>query len=192
MNRKYFNETLQNFIENNSKSTDLCSHYQEYKKNTIKMLDNVYKLSKRFMLRDTQILALLNSILEVSDKHSEKELLMIKEKELEKEKQFDLNVTSIAKFLGISKTTIYNIKNNKYASKCTDNPKYKLNENELKIINKASDITVTDYEVKNREISIDNLINIIEDLLDEIEHKEELFEELRKPKEPPCDYEDMS
>ena len=64
------------------------------------------------MLRDTQILALLNSILEVSDKHSEKELLMIKEKELEKEKQFDLNVTSIAKFLGISKTTIYNIKNN--------------------------------------------------------------------------------
>ena len=43
-------------------------------KNTIKMLDNVYKLSKRFMLRDTQILALLNSILEVSDKHSEKEL----------------------------------------------------------------------------------------------------------------------
>lgn len=192
MNRKYFNETLQNFIENNSKSTDLCSHYQEYKKNTIKMLDNVYKLSKRFMLRDTQILALLNSILEVSDKHSEKELLMIKEKELEKEKQFDLNVTSIAKFLGISKTTIYNIKNNKYGNKCTDNPKYKLNENELKIINKASDITVTDYEVKNREISIDNLINIIEDLLDEIEHKEETIEELEKPKEPPCDYEDMS
>ena len=188
MNRKYFNETLQNFIENNSKPTDLCNHYQEYKKNTIKMLDNVYKLSKRFMLRDTQILALLNSILEVSDKHSEKELLMIKEKELEKEKQFDLNVTSIAKFLGISKTTIYNIKNNKYASKCTDNPKYKLNENELKIINKASDITITDYEVKNREISIDNLINIIEDLLGEIEHREEL----EKPKELPCDYEDMS
>ena len=94
--------------------------------------------------------------------------------------------------MGISKTTIYNIKNNKYASKCTVNPKYKLNENELKIINKASDITVTDYEVKNREISIDNLINIIEDLLDEIEHREEMIEELRKPKEPPCDYEDMS
>lgn len=179
MDRKYFNETLQNFIENNSKSTDLCSHYREYKKNTIKMLDNVYKLSKRFMLRDTQILALLNSILEVSDKHSEKELI--------EEKQFDLNVTSIAKFLGISKTTIYNIKNNKYGNKCTDNPKYKLNENELKIINKASDITVTDYEVKNREMSIDNLINIIEDLLDEIEHKEEL----KKPKEIPCEYEDM-
>ena len=47
MNRKYFNETLQNFIENNSKSTDLCSHYQEYKKNTIKMLDNVYKLHNK-------------------------------------------------------------------------------------------------------------------------------------------------
>lgn len=192
MNRKYFNETLQNFIENNSKSTDLCNHYQEYKKNTIKILDNVYKLSKRFMLRDTQIIALLNSILEVSDKHSEKELLMIKEKEFEKEKQFDLNVTSIAKFLGISKTTIYNIKNNKYANKCTDTPKYKLNENELKIINKASDITITDYEVKNREITIDNLINIIEDLLDEIEHKEDKIIELEKPKEPPCEYEDMS
>ena len=70
--------------------------------------------------------------------------------------------------------------------------KYKLNENELKIINKSSDITTTDYEVKNREITIDNLINIIEDLLDEIEHKEEIIEELRKPKEPYCDYEDMS
>lgn len=70
--------------------------------------------------------------------------------------------------------------------------KYKLNENELKIINKASDITTTDYEVKNREITIDNLINIIEDLLDEIEHEEEIIEELRKPKEPHCDYEDMS
>lgn len=192
MNRKYFNETLQNFIESNSKSTDLCNHYQEYKKNTIKMLDNVYKLSKRFMLRDTQIIALLNSILEVSDKHSEKELLMIKEKEFEKEKQFDLNVTSIAKFLGISKTTIYNIKNNKYGNKCTDTPKYKLNENELKIINKASDITMTDYEVKNREITIDNLINIIEDLLDEIKYLEDKIIELEKPKEPPYDYEDMS
>lgn len=70
--------------------------------------------------------------------------------------------------------------------------KYKLNENELKIINKASNITITNYEVKNREITIDNLINIIEDLLDEIEHKEEMIEELRKPKEPHCDYEDMS
>lgn len=114
------------------------------------------------------------------------------EKELEKEKQFDLNVKSIAKFLGVSKTTIYNIKNNRYGTKCTYKPKYKLNENELKIINKASDTTMTDYEVKNSEITIDNLINIIEDLLDEIEHKEEIIEELEKPKEPPCDYEDMA
>lgn len=69
---------------------------------------------------------------------------------------------------------------------------YKLTEKELKIINKASNITITNYEVKNREITIDNLINIIEDLLDEIEHKEEIIEELNKPKEPSCDYEDMS
>lgn len=69
---------------------------------------------------------------------------------------------------------------------------YKLTDKELKIINKASNITITNYEVKNREITIDNLINIIEDLLDEIEHREETIEELRKPKEPPCDYEDMS
>lgn len=69
---------------------------------------------------------------------------------------------------------------------------YKLTDKELKIINKASNITITNYEVKNREITIDNLINIIEDLLGEIEHKEEKIEELRKPKEPPCDYEDMS
>lgn len=69
---------------------------------------------------------------------------------------------------------------------------YKLTDKELKIINKASNITITNYEVKNREITIDNLINIIEDLLDEIEHKEEMIEELNKSKEPPCDYEDMS
>lgn len=69
---------------------------------------------------------------------------------------------------------------------------YKLTEKELKIINKASNITITNYEVKNSEITIDNLINIIEDLLGEIEHKEETIEELRKPKEPPCEYEDMS
>lgn len=69
---------------------------------------------------------------------------------------------------------------------------YKLTEKELKIINKASNITITNYEVKNSEITIDNLINIIEDLLGEIEHKEEMIEELKKPKEPPCDYEDMS
>ena len=70
--------------------------------------------------------------------------------------------------------------------------KYKLTKNEVKIINKASEITITNYEVKNREITVDNLINIIEDLLDEIEHKEEIIEELKKPKEPPCDYEDMA
>lgn len=69
---------------------------------------------------------------------------------------------------------------------------YKLTDKELKIINKASDITRTDYEVKNREITINDLINIIEDLLDEIEHKEEIIEELEKPKELPCDYEDMA
>lgn len=69
---------------------------------------------------------------------------------------------------------------------------YKLTDKELKIINKASNITITNYEVKNREITIDNLINIIEDLLDEIEHKEEKIEELNKQKEPPYDYEDMS
>ena len=69
---------------------------------------------------------------------------------------------------------------------------YKLTDKELKIINKASDITRTDYEVKNRKITINDLINIIEDLLDKIEHKEEIIEELEKPKEPPCDYEDMA
>ena len=57
---------------------------------------------------------------------------------------------------------------------------YKLTDKELKIINKASNITTTDYEVKNREIAIDNLINIIEDLLGEIEHKEEMIEEPKK------------
>lgn len=67
--------------------------------------------------------------------------------------------------------------------------RYKLPENELKIINKASDITITDYEVKNGKISINNLISIIEDLLDEIDRREEKIEEL---KEESYDYDDMA
>ena len=51
---------------------------------------------------------------------------------------------------------------------------YKLTDKELKIINKATNITTTDYEVKNREITIDNLINIIEDLLGEIERTDKM------------------
>lgn len=67
--------------------------------------------------------------------------------------------------------------------------RYKLPENELKIINKASDITITDYEVKNGKISINNLISIIEDLLDEIDRREEKIEKL---KEESYDYDDMA
>lgn len=70
--------------------------------------------------------------------------------------------------------------------------KYKLNENELKIIDRVVDITSTDYEIRNREMPIDSFVCMLEDLLDEIEHKDEVIDELERPKEPPeYEYGDM-
>ena len=47
-------------------------------------------------------------------------------------------------------------------------------------------------ELKKDYISIDELLNILEDKIYEIKYLEDKIIELEKSKEPPCDYEDMS
>ena len=47
-------------------------------------------------------------------------------------------------------------------------------------------------ELKKDYISIDELLNILEDKIYEIKYLENKIIELEKSKEPPCDYEDMS
>ena len=47
-------------------------------------------------------------------------------------------------------------------------------------------------ELKKDYISIDELLNILEDKIYEIKYLEDKIIELEKTKEPPCDYEDMS
>ena len=42
---------------------------------------------------------------------------------------------------------------------------YKLTDEEVKRIEKVSEITITDYEVKDNLINVDNLIVMVEDLL---------------------------
>ena len=46
-------------------------------------------------------------------------------------------------------------------------------------------------QIKKLEQQHNIVVPTDEDLLDEIEHREEVIEELKKPKEPPCEYEDM-
>ena len=57
---------------------------------------------------------------------------------------------------------------------------YKLNEKEKEIIQKASDYTFTDYELEGNFISVDSLISAIEDLLLEVEHQQECYEDLER------------
>lgn len=63
----------------------------------------------------------------------------------------------------------------------------KINENVFDIINKVHEITLTDYEIKwfdaeniNGYIESDVLLNIIQDLICEIEHKEEEIEDIKQ------------
>lgn len=56
---------------------------------------------------------------------------------------------------------------------------YMLNENDLRILQEVSDITLRDYEIKGKFISLDNLMNVIEDLLTEVHKKEEDISELK-------------
>lgn len=57
---------------------------------------------------------------------------------------------------------------------------YMLNENDLRILQEVSDITLGDYEIKGKFISLDNLMNVIEDLLTEVHKKEEELNDLKQ------------
>lgn len=57
---------------------------------------------------------------------------------------------------------------------------YKLDEKELDLIKRAEKITCYDYNRKDDLISADKFIDIIEDLLFEIEHLEEEFDDFKQ------------
>lgn len=57
---------------------------------------------------------------------------------------------------------------------------YKLDENTAKIVNRVIKITLTDYEVKGTFIPINSFISMIEDLICEVERKEEELNNLKQ------------
>ena len=63
---------------------------------------------------------------------------------------------------------------------------YKLNEKELRIINKASEITSINYNIKNQTISFENLMSALEDVINFYENKQKELEELQKDIEENC------
>lgn len=56
----------------------------------------------------------------------------------------------------------------------------KLDEKELEIIKRAMNITITDYELEGNMFPGDSLVPIVEDLLNEIDSKEEKVSDLEK------------
>lgn len=58
--------------------------------------------------------------------------------------------------------------------------KYELSEYWKELINKISETTLTNYEIKGNDIEIDALLNVIEDLYMEYDHLQEEFEDFKK------------
>lgn len=56
---------------------------------------------------------------------------------------------------------------------------YKLNTEELRVINEISDITGVDYELVNNMIQVEGLVEALKDLLAEYHKKEEDIEDLQ-------------
>ena len=56
----------------------------------------------------------------------------------------------------------------------------KLENDTLKTINRASDITCTDYELLGNFIPIESMMCIVEDLLLEIDHLKECIEDMEQ------------
>lgn len=57
---------------------------------------------------------------------------------------------------------------------------YKLNEKEREIMEKVSVWTFGDYELEGDFIKIDSLMSAIEDLLIEVDHQAECYEDLQR------------
>ena len=59
--------------------------------------------------------------------------------------------------------------------------KYRLDDNNLRIIRKASEITCTNYEIDNQDyIEIENLLDAIECLEYEVDRLNEKYEDLKQ------------
>ena len=56
----------------------------------------------------------------------------------------------------------------------------KLDENEMKYIDRICEITYTDYDIKDSMVSVDNLIIMLEDLYTEYECLKEEYEDFKK------------
>ena len=54
----------------------------------------------------------------------------------------------------------------------------KLDKKDLEIINRAMDITSTDYELEGDMFPLDKFISLVEDFIYEIEYKEEKINDL--------------
>lgn len=57
---------------------------------------------------------------------------------------------------------------------------YKLDNDELEKINRVSNITFTDYELKGNFISVESMMSAIEDLLIEIDKLEEAKKDMQQ------------
>ena len=57
---------------------------------------------------------------------------------------------------------------------------YKMDEDDEKIYKRVKEITLTDYEKKGDFIDIENIWSMIEDLICEIDHKEEELNDLKQ------------
>ena len=60
---------------------------------------------------------------------------------------------------------------------------YKLNDDELEKMFKASEITLTDYELIGNFAPVERLINVIEDLLIELDKAEEKIKEIERDRD---------
>lgn len=58
--------------------------------------------------------------------------------------------------------------------------KYELSDYWKELINKISETTLTNYDIKGNDIEIDALLNVIEDLYMEYDHLQEEFEDFKK------------
>lgn len=63
---------------------------------------------------------------------------------------------------------------------------YKMSNEEQKIYNRARELTITDYEAFGDFIEADKLWSIIEDLICEVDHKQEELDDLQQNVEENC------
>lgn len=71
---------------------------------------------------------------------------------------------------------------------------YKLSEDEKRIIKKVQMATITEYDIQNDFISVQNLMYMVEDLLNEVDRLEEEKEEIIQDRDDnyrPLSYSEM-